>query len=230
MRISLRSLSYPAVAPSILTVPREKIPEALALVESCRAQAPFIHIDVMDGIFVPATSFTAEEVRKIASRPTLVADTHIMVAHPFASAVRYVEAGADIVTFHYEACPDEASRRATIAAIKKAGAYAGLSLKPETPVEALAPYLGAVDLILLMSVEPGKGGQPFLPASLGRLAALRAMADQLPLEKRPLLEIDGGINDVTGPQAVAAGADILVAGSYLFGHPDFAGRLRRLFG
>jgi ribulose-phosphate 3-epimerase len=224
----LRALAYPTVAPSLLAADPRHLEAAVA--EAVSAKAAYLHIDVMDGLFVPAVSFGVSFVRKIHATHPLVNDTHLMIEKPWEQAAAFAEAGADVVTFHYEACPDREKIDLSIARIKAASCRVGIALKPLTPTRVLEPYLGKVDLVLLMSVEPGKGGQPFLGESLARLSELRALIDGLPRERRPLLEVDGGLNELTGPSCVRAGAEILVAGSYLFGHPDFSNRVRRLLG
>ncbi|MCI2111498.1 MAG: ribulose-phosphate 3-epimerase [Bacilli bacterium] len=221
--IDLRSFSYPAFSPSLLAADHSRLVEETRKAE--RLGCHFIHIDVMDGRFVPNVSFGLDFVKEIHDKHHMVNDVHVMIEKPWASAASYVKAGADILTFHFEACPDGPCLRKTIAAIKGAGGTVGVSIKPLTPVEAIFPYLKEAGLVLLMSVEPGKGGQPFIPASLTRLLALRKEIDRLPFSKRPILEVDGGINALTGPACLKAGADLLVAGSYLYGHSDMKERM-----
>jgi ribulose-phosphate 3-epimerase len=228
MMKDLSAYSYPTVSPSLLAADHAKI-----LSEIRKAQdlgAHFIHIDVMDGKFVPNVSFGEAFVHDVHDQHQMVNDTHIMIEKPWLFARAYCEAGADVLTFHLEACPDEASVLATIKEIRSYGVHPGLSIKPLTPIEKILPYLDKVDLILVMSVEPGKGGQSFIPKSLLRLAFLKKEIAALPSSKRPLLEVDGGINELTGPQCVKAGADLLVAGSYLYGHEDMGARMRLLVG
>lgn len=197
----------------------------MLLAEKCGAK--YIHIDVMDGVFVPnVTEFTPDFVSKYHASHGMVNDVHIMVEDPLVLGPIFAKAGADIVTFHLEACEDPEEVFATIKAIKEAGAKVGISIKPGTPVEALSLFYEEVDLILVMSVEPGKGGQPFIEASTDRIKTIKEEIEKRKLSV--LIEVDGGINQNTGALCVNAGADILVAGSYLFGHEDIKDRLEAL--
>jgi ribulose-phosphate 3-epimerase len=228
MMKDLHRYSYPAVSPSLLAADHSRL-----ILETQKAEklgSAFIHIDVMDGKFVPNVSFGEAFVKEIHDKHTMVNDTHIMIEKPWLFAASYCEAGADVLTFHLEACPDRESVLATIGEIRSHDVVPGLSIKPLTPIEKIFPYLDKVGLILVMSVEPGKGGQSFIAGSLVRLSALRKLIDKLPPEKRPILEVDGGINDVTGPSCVKAGADLLVAGSYLYGHEDMGERMKLVLG
>ena len=181
------------------------------------AGTDLLHFDVMDGHFVPNISYGAPVLQCLhAALPDVDYDVHLMISDPARYAADFAKAGANLITFHLEAVPDDVP--GVIAAIRATGCQVGLSIRPGTPVEAVFPYLDAVDLILVMSVEPGFGGQKFLPATPERIAAIRAESACRGLST--LIEVDGGINTVTGPQCTAAGADWLVAGSSLFHAAD----------
>ena len=177
------------------------------------AGADVMHFDVMDGHFVPNISYGAPVLTCLhAALPDVFYDVHLMISDPARYAADFAKAGADLITFHLEAVPDTVEE--VIAAIRATGCQVGISIRPGTPVEAVFPYLGVVDLILVMSVEPGFGGQKFLPTTPARIAAIRA--ERARLGCNTLIEVDGGINTVTGPQCIEAGVDWLVAGSSLF--------------
>ena len=180
-----------------------------------RSEAEWIHIDVMDGVFVPNLSFGFPVLSAIRKVTTKVLDTHLMIVEPERYIERFAKAGADIITIHIEATED---LPAAIRTIKACGVKAGVSIKPKTPVSAIVPYLDDLDLVLIMSVEPGFGGQAFIPASLEKIAQLRALADELGTET--IIEVDGGIDAATAPLCAAAGANVLVAGSAVFGAKD----------
>lgn len=186
-----------------------------------------LHIDVMDGHFVPNISYGATVMQCLhRALPEAYYDVHLMISDPARYAADFAKAGAGLITFHLEAVPDTAEE--VVAAIRATGCQVGISIRPGTPVEAAFPYLGVVDLILVMSVEPGFGGQKFLPAAVNRLAALDAERKRRGCTT--LLEVDGGINAETGPLCVQAGADWLVAGSSLFHAEDPAAMVRLLHG
>lgn len=180
----------------------------------------------MDGIFVPNKSFEVSAVKENAKCHKMVNDVHIMVADPNKVAPEFIEAGADIVTFHYEALECPVCCGKLIKKIRDAGCKAGISIKPKTPVKVLKELIKQVDLVLVMSVEPGKGGQAFIPSALKKIKKLRKWIDKNNLNC--LIEVDGGINAETGKKCRKAGVDILVAGSYLYGHDDIKERIESL--
>jgi ribulose-phosphate 3-epimerase len=213
------------VAPSILASDFAKLGEEIRAIE--QAGADYVHIDVMDGHFVPNLTIGPDVVRALRPHSKLPFDVHLMIAPVDPLVPAFAEAGADIITVHPEAGPH---LHRTIQLIKSLGKKAGVSLNPATPVETVDPVLEELDLVLVMSVNPGFGGQAFIPGALGKIAALRQRIDAL---GRLLdLEVDGGINFETAPRAVAAGADVLVAGTATFkgGPSAYAGNIRKLRG
>ena len=224
MKLNLKNLKKPIISPSLLAADR-----SILLKETLKAQeagASFIHIDVMDGKFVPNTSFSIKEIASVTRKHQMLNDVHLMIEDPLLHVREYFEAGADLITFHLEACDEEKEVLDTINLIHSLDCFAGISIKPKTKIEEVAPYIEKVDLVLLMSVEPGKGGQKFIPESIERAKEIRTLIDKS--SNKPLLEIDGGINDVTGKEAFLSGVDVLVAGSYLFGHEDMKERIQKL--
>lgn len=212
------------LAPSLLAADKSRLDEEIAL--SASSGALFLHLDIMDGEFVPNVSFGPDVVGLAKALHPGVNDVHLMVVRPEEKFPLYAEEGADIMTFHYEALDDDSSRFAAIKQIHDLGKKAGMSVKPNTPVEVLEPFLKDLDLVLVMSVEPGKGGQSFLPSALGKLQYLKEQKQRHGYSY--WIEVDGGINLETGKMCVEAGAEVLVAGSYLFGHEDFLARAKGL--
>ena len=174
--------------------------------------AKYLHIDVMDGKFVPSISFGMPVIKAIRKVCNIVFDVHLMIEEPIRYIKEFVESGADIITIHIEACEDV---QATIDKIHEMGVKAGLSIKPGTPVESLLPYLDKVEMILMMSVEPGFGGQKYIEASTERIRQVRAMLDEKGLKTD--LQVDGGINVDNVTMVLEAGVNIVVAGSAVFG-------------
>ncbi len=179
------------------------------------AGVDMLHYDVMDGHFVPNLTFGMPVLAAIRRCTDLFLDVHLMIEQPARYARQFVEAGADLVTVHLES---EGDIEAILRDIHDAGAKAGIVLKPQTPWEAAAPYLATADVVLVMTVEPGFGGQAFLPAMLEKIACLRDYIAENKLACR--IEVDGGINDKTSHDVWRAGAEILVMGSYLFRQDD----------
>ena len=198
------------VAPSILSADFGNLERDIKMLD--RSEAEWVHIDVMDGVFVPNISFGFPVMKFVRKATSKILDVHLMIVEPERYVKRFVEAGADYVTFHHEACADP---RAAIAEIKTAGAKAGVSVKPATPVEELFDYLAELDMVLVMSVEPGFGGQSFMPASLDKVRALRKEIDAKGYNC--LIEIDGGISAKNAREVFDAGVDVIVAGSSVFG-------------
>ena len=187
----------------------------------------WMHFDVMDGHFVENISFGNLFLERVKDQIDLVKDVHIMIDNPLEMVEKFAESGADYLTFHYEACKDDAEVFKVIDKIHECGMKAGISVKPGTPVMKIYPFLHSLELVLIMSVEPGRGGQKFMEPSLERIAALRKEIDKV--GSKALISVDGGINDVTAPKCLEAGVDVLVVGQYLFGHEDFLARYERLF-
>ena len=212
------------VAPSILSADFNNLKRDIDLVEA--AGAEFLHFDVMDGHFVKNISFGIPVLKSIAHSHHMVNDVHIMIANPLKYAPEFIKSGAEYLTFHYEACKDEKEVQEVIDLIHKCGGKVGLSIKPNTNVEVLDKFISEVDMILIMSVEPGFGGQDFMPNSLEKISYLRKKIDEN--KYNCLIEVDGGINYETAKLCKEAGVDVLVAGSYLFGQKDIKERIAGL--
>lgn len=191
------------IAPSLLASDFSNVQATLQ--QLSKQGATWLHLDVMDGVFVETITFGPQFIRQLRPHTDMFLDTHLMITNPEKHIQAFAEAGSDLITFHIEAT---ANPNQCIELIHHYGKQAGISIKPNTPVDAITPYLKDVDLVLVMSVEPGKGGQAFLPSAIEKLQALQGGAYHL--------QVDGGINQETAAQCIQAGATNLVVGSYLF--------------
>jgi len=210
------------LAPSILSADFARLGEQIA--EVTMAGADYIHVDVMDGHFVPNITIGAAVVASIRPATSLPLDVHLMIENPQRYISDFVKAGADIITLHVEACPH---LHDTIRLIRQLGVKAGVSLNPATPLSAAEEFSSHVDLVLIMSVNPGFGGQSFIPATLPKIAGMRRILADRKLGTE--LEVDGGINADNARKIVEAGADVLVAGNSIFRTEEGIGKaLRRL--
>lgn len=209
------------LAPSILSADFTRLGEAVRMVDSSAAQ--WVHLDIMDGVFVPNISYgfaVVEAVRRCTDKPL---DAHLMIVDPDRYLPRFAKAGANVITVHYEACTH---LHRTLQAIRELGVKAGVAINPHTPPELLRDILPYADLVLLMSVNPGFGGQRFIETSWGKLARLVEMVRAE--ERETLIEIDGGVGAENAGKLWEAGADVLVAGSAVFGAKDPAAAIRAI--
>lgn len=197
------------LAPSILAADFWRLGEQIQEVEKAGAQ--YLHIDVMDGVFVPSISFGMPVLQTIRKHTGLFFDVHLMIEKPERYLQEFADCGADLINFHLEAAEDV---RGTIAKIRSLGKKAGVTIKPATPVDAVAPYLELVDMVLVMTVEPGFGGQKLMPGCLDKVKELRGMAAERGLDID--IEVDGGITVDNVELALQAGANVIVAGSAVF--------------
>lgn len=215
------------IAPSILSADFSRMGDAIRLCEA--GGADLIHCDVMDGSFVEPITFGGQMVKNIRPLTKLPLDVHLMIEHPKTQIKFFAEAGADIITVHYEACAKISKDylKETLELIKSYGVKCGAVVNPDVPVEELFPVFPLCDMVLLMSVFPGYGGQKFIPSVLEKIKSAREYARAIGKPDMDI-EVDGGINAQTAPLAIAAGANVLVAGSAIFGAPDFAAAVKNL--
>ena len=201
------------IAPSMLAADFSNLVRDIAVVN--QSDADWFHLDVMDGVFVPNISFGMPVIKSMAKHTTKPLDVHLMIVDPDRYIQTFADLGADVLTVHAEACTH---LHRSLQSIKAAGMKAGVALNPHTPIASLSHIIADIDLVCLMSVNPGFGGQSFIEATYEKVRELRTLIDEN--KASTLIEIDGGVTDQNASQLVAAGADVLVAGSYVFSASD----------
>jgi ribulose-phosphate 3-epimerase len=206
--IQINHMSY-RIAPSILSADFANLQRDIEMIN--RSQADWFHVDVMDGVFVPNISFGMPVVKAVHKHATKPLDVHLMIVDPDRYIKEFKACGAEVLTVHYEACTH---LHRTLQAIRVEGMKAGVAINPHTPVSVLIDILNDVDLVLLMSVNPGFGGQSFIENTFNKLSQLKTMREERGLSF--LIEVDGGVNDTNAAKLIHAGADVLVAGNYVF--------------
>lgn len=200
------------IAPSVLSMDYSQMEKQMKFLNQSKAE--WLHFDVMDGHFVPNLTFGPNILNGFRKMTDLFLDVHLMVEDPTFFSTPFIEAGADAITFHYESMKGEDEIFALIQKIKNHHCQVGMSIKPNTPLDVLSPFLSQLDLVLIMSVEPGFGGQAFISSALTKISQLKSKIDHEKLTLK--IEVDGGINAETAKLCKEAGADVLVAGSYIF--------------
>ncbi len=206
-------MSHTLIAPSVLAADFANLQRDIEMINN--SEADWFHIDIMDGVFVPNISFGMPVLRDIAKHATKTIDVHLMIVNPDQYIQTFAELGADILTVHYEACTH---LHRTLQAIKAAGMKAGVALNPHTNIALLEDTIEDIDLVCLMSVNPGFGGQSFIENTYHKVASLKDLIEERGCDTK--IEIDGGVTNKNAKELAAAGADILVAGSYVFKSED----------
>ena len=212
-----------SVSASVLSADLVNLSQELAKLE--KSGIDMLHFDVMDGTFVDNITYGLPVLEQVNRATDMPLDVHLMIEHPLRYAKRFAAAGADVISFHLEAADDAAE---VIRAIRSAGASPSAAIKPDTPAEAVMPYLHDIDMVLVMTVEPGFGGQSFIQHTTEKIRRLREESERLGLDLA--IEVDGGINAATAPTVRSLGADVLVSGSYLFGADDMKSAAETLRG
>jgi ribulose-phosphate 3-epimerase len=223
VRSAAMSTPRPLIAPSILSCDFGRLAQEVKAVED--AGADWIHVDVMDGRFVPNITLGPVIVEAVRRATKLPVDVHLMIVEPEKYIEAFAKAGADTLTVHVETCPH---LHRTLQQIRQAGARPSVVLNPGTPLSSIEEVLGDVDMVLVMSVNPGFGGQKFIPGAIDKIRRLRKMIDERGLKVD--IEVDGGINPTTAREVVAAGANVLVAGNAVYGAQDYAEAIRAIRG
>lgn len=211
------------ISASVLSADMLNLEKEIKRIESSGIE--MLHFDVMDGIFVNNITYGLPVLEQVRKSTDLILDVHLMITNPLRYVRRFADCGADYISFHIES---ESDTSATIRAISESGAKTALAIKPATPAESVFKYLDRLDMVLVMTVEPGFGGQSFIPETVEKVRIIRRKIEELGLDIR--VEVDGGINDVTAERTIVAGADVLVSGSYLFkadNMAEAAGKIRR---